>query len=245
MKMKTIVITGGSSGIGRELALKLSQQGHHIIAIGRNQARLSKLASRDSNIEILSADIATEEGRDSVKKLIGDSKVDALINNAGLAAPSGPLSKVTAEAWRYQMSVNVEAPLFLSQLLLKNLVGGRILNMTIYSSYRVTPDLACYGTSKAALNRLTEYMRAEFQEKKLSVGLVLPGIVNTNIQTQLPAESKAHQLDKLEPSLVAAFLSWLILEADKDKFGRDVFDIYDEWHQKYWNTGPVVSNPLK
>ena len=243
--MKTSVITGGSSGIGRETALQLAELGHKVIAIGRNEARLASLVSQYHTIEIINADVATQEGRQAIKNYLADRNVDVLVNNAGIMAPSGAMSEADVSAWRHQMSVNVEAPLFLSQLLLENLAGGRILNLTIYSSYRVTPGLACYGISKAALNMLTEYMRHEFEEKNISVGLVLPGIVNTNIQKQLPAGSKANDIKKLDPSIVAKFLSWLMLDSADKQLKDGVVDIYESWHQVYWNTGPVIHNPLK
>ncbi len=242
--MKTIIITGGSSGIGHETALELSLKGHRIIAIGRNQDRLTKLANENSNIETLTANIATQAGRKKIKNFIGNDKIDVLINSAGLMAPSGPLANLDTQSWRYQMSVNTEAPLFLSQLLLKNLVGGKILNITIYSSYKVTPGLASYGISKAALNMLTEYMREEYCKQRISVGLVLPGIVNTSIQLQLPNVSKAHDIKRLEPNTVAKFLSWLVIDTEKNEFGRGIFDIYDAWHQKHWYSGPLIMNPL-
>ena len=243
--MKTIVITGGSSGIGRATALQLALLGHQVVAIGRNEERLTTLKSQHKTIEIINADIATQEGRIKVKNYLDDRKVDVLVNNAGIMSPSGPLFEIDVKSWRYQMSVNVEAPLFLSQLLLENLVGGRILNISIYSSYKITPGLACYGISKAALNMLTEYMRSEYEEKNISVGLTLPGIVNTNIQKQLPVGSRAHDIEKLGPDLVAKFLSWLTLDAAQEKFKHGVIDIYDSWHQSLWNTGPKIHNPLK
>lgn len=249
--MKTIIITGGSSGIGRATAVNLANLGHHVIAIGRNIERLATLRNENKNIEIISADIATETGRLDVKSFIKSSRIDVLINNAGLMTPSGNLLDIELEPWRYQMSVNVEAPLFLTAQLIENLCHGRVLNITIYSSFKVNPGLAAYGISKAALNMLTEYMRQDFKDYFVSVGLVLPGIVNTNIQNQLPNGAKlgpnSVKLVKegklLSPSIVAKFLSWLVLETTDEQFSNGIFDIYEKWHQQYWNTGENIERP--
>lgn len=222
----------------------MSRKGHKIIAIGRDNSRLESLASSSANIETIAVDIATTEGRQKIKDHVKANKVDALINNAGLMAPSGSLLQVEAEDWRHQTAVNVEAPLFLSQLLHENLHHGRILNLTIYSSYKVTSGLACYGISKAALNMLTEYMCEELSASDIAVGLVLPGIVNTDIQSQLPPNSTANNIARLEPEEVAKFLAWLILDTTNEIFGKDVYDIYDDWHQEYWNQGPKIIHPL-
>jgi benzil reductase ((S)-benzoin forming) len=152
--VKNVLITGASSGIGRATTELLASKGYNIFAIARNEKRLDEISG--ANINTLSADIATEDGRQAIKEFVGSTHLDLLINNAGLMAPSGNLSNVDLARWRYQIGVNVEAPLFLTQNLLENLSGGRVLNITIYSSFHVRPGLAAYGTSKAALNMLTE-----------------------------------------------------------------------------------------
>jgi len=240
--MKNILITGASSGIGRATSELFANNGHHVIAVARNKERLAEIAH--PNIDILSADIATEEGRKSIKEFIGSQKLDLLINNAGLMSPSGNLSQIELKQWRYQMGVNVEAPLFLAQGLLENLTGGRILNITIYSSFHVNPGFAAYGISKAGLNMLTEYMRQDFSEFQISTGLVLPGIVDTAIQKQLPKtknimHTSGAELAKegklLSPKVVAQFLAWVAFETPLEQFNTGIFDIYDEKIQSLWN----------
>jgi short-subunit dehydrogenase len=225
--------------------------GHHVIAVARNKERLSALENENKNIKTISSDIATEEGRASIKSFVKNNKIDILINNAGLMTPVGSLMNIDLIPWRYQMSVNVEAPLFLTQQLIENLNCGRVLNVTIYSSFKVNPGLSAYGISKAALNMLTEYMRQDFKDRSISVGLVLPGIVDTNIQTQLPKDTNlaidgaklAKEGKLLSPTVVAQFLSWIALETTDKQFGNGIFDIYEKWHQQYWNMGQIIEKP--
>ena len=132
-----IIITGASSGIGKALAVLLAAQGKIIYAVARNEANLRLLKNEfPENIYIIVADIATETGRKKVKENIPEYVQNAyLINNAGMMAPSGYLENVDLTQWRYQIAVNAEAPLFLTQMLLPILKGGRVLNMSIYLTF--------------------------------------------------------------------------------------------------------------
>lgn len=245
------MITGASSGIGRATAVTLAHKSHHIIAIARNKKKLEELKYDKNNIDIIVADLATEEGRAIVKDSVKDTKIDVLINNAGVMAPAGTLVDIGVTAWRHQIAVNVEAPLFLTKALLKNLEHGRVLNLTIYSSFNVNPGLTGYAVSKAALNMLTRYMQNDLKPYSIAAGLVLPGIVDTNIQSQLPQNSEmvimgralAKEGKLLPPSTVAKFLSWVILKTSDDAFSDKPFDIYEKWHQKYWNEHNIIAKP--
>ncbi|MFA6408887.1 MAG: SDR family oxidoreductase [Gammaproteobacteria bacterium] len=244
---KIFVITGASSGIGKALALALATRGKKVLAIARNLNALKQLQKHSPTlIDIINADIATLSGRKKILSYVSSSKTKilALVNNAALMSPSGFLENINLKEWKYQMAVNVEAPLFLTKDLLPFLRGGRILNITIYSSFNVTPGLGAYGISKAALNMMTEYFRAEFKKYHIAVGSVLPGIVDTNIQKQLPSAkafavyNKIKQLKSenklLRPEAVASFLSWLLLDVDSMRFSKDTWDIYNTKQRKDW-----------
>ena len=243
-----VIITGASSGIGRALTLLLVARGKEVLAIARNLKELQKLQKHQPNlINIMSADIATVEGRDSVLSFVSRKvKVLALVNNAALMTPSGYLRDIDLKKWRYQMAVNVEAPLFLTNSLLPFLHNGRVLNLSIYSSFDVAVGLGSYAISKAALNMMTKYMRVEFKKDNVAVGIALPGLVDTNIQSQLPAskainlKSKIHNMKKnnrlLSPDIAAKFLTWLLLDANADQFSEKIWDVYDGNHHKYWAT---------
>jgi benzil reductase ((S)-benzoin forming) len=249
--MKIIIITGASSGIGRSLSKLLASKRIQVLAIARNIDALETLKlSHPKYIKILSADIATEEGRDKILATIKNNGTPyALVNNAALMSPSGYLEKVDLRSWRYQLAVNLEAPLFLSTRLAPIMKGGRILNLTIYSSFRVTPGLAAYGISKAALNMLTTYLQMELKKYNILIGNALPGLVNTNIQKQLPSsmciptKTKIQTLIKkgklLSPKIAAQFLAWLLLECPDDEFESKTWDIYEKEHHIHWSTEDI------
>lgn len=233
------VITGASSGIGRELALTLAAQQRKVLAIARRKKELDALKKCFPDfIECCVADIASEQDREKIIALVSKQyTLNALVNNAALMQPSGLLKNIGLEAWRYQMAVNVEAPLFLTVGLAPYLQHGRVLNITIYSSFKVTKGLAAYGVSKAALNMMTEYLRDELKEQHIAVGLMLPGIVDTPIQNQLPEGVEFDLRDRIDalkinnqittPKMSAAFISRLLFEMDAEEFSGKTWDIID------------------
>lgn len=238
---KLIIVTGASSGIGRALAYNLASNGHPLLAIGRNEIALQKLKNSNPNlIDVITADIATETGRDKVLNAVaGVESIYALVNNAAIMSPSGFLKDISLQNWRYQMAVNVEAPLFLTTMLLPKLHFGKVLNLTIYSSFSVTIGLGAYGISKAALNMMTRYFQDEFEKYNISVTGVLPGLVDTDIQKQLPyspdiyIKSKIDELRQAGKLLstieVASFLTWLLLETTPEQFSSRTWDIKNDW----------------
>lgn len=247
-----VIITGASSGIGKALTLALAEQGKNIYVVARNEANLLLLKKEfPQHIHVIAADVATQEGRNKIKESIpAHIKISHLVNNAGIMAPSGYLESVDLAAWRYQMAVNVEAPLFLTQKLLPILDGGRILNISIYSSFKVLVGLGAYGISKAALNMLTEYLKIELKKYQIVVGIVLPGIVDTNIQNQLSEDECAEIIQRnntlkeagklLTPATVAKFLKWLLFDTDEHLFSKGVWDIYDKTHHSQWAEGLTI-----
>lgn len=250
---EVIVITGASSGIGKALALNLATQEKTVYAIARNEEKLVALQEINPNyIHPIVADVATEDGRDKIKSSIPQNlKISHLVNNAGIMAPSGYLENVDLNRWRYQMAVNVEASLFLTQALLSRLSGGgRILNVSIYSSFKVLVGLGAYGSSKAALNMLTEYLKIELLKHDIAVGIVLPGLVDTPIQEQLSSKECSEIIERnkalreagklLKPEVVAKFLQWLLLDTDKQSFSNGIWDIYDKKHHHYWSGNLII-----
>lgn len=249
MMRECVVITGASSGIGRELALMLAHSGKSVVAIARNESLLITLKEQCPKfIDFIVADVGSEEGRNKIKNSIpANVKISHLVNNAGIMSPSGYLENIDLSLWRYQWAVNVEAPLFLSSMLLPFLHGGRILNLTIYSSFQVSVGLGAYGISKAALNMLTKYLQVELKKYKVAVGIVLPGIVDTDIQKQLPKDKNIPILKKVEdlraqgkmlpPKIAATFLSWLLFHTNSEQFSEKVWDIYDPTHHSHWLSG--------
>lgn len=238
------VITGGGSGIGAALAHALAKRTHEVLIIGRNISNLKSVATAHRNIEYFCADLAKQDDRLLLTQQLHNKKITALINNAGIIEPIAKIMNIKLAAWRQIMAINVEAPLFLVQLLKDNLTDGRVLNIGSGAANFSTLGWAPYCVSKAALYRLTESFKVE--ELNIAFASVKPGIIDTNMQKMIREASNMdtdkHDFFKklyagkklIQPEVVASFLVWLLLDVNVIEYQAQEWDIYDKKHHKYW-----------
>lgn len=234
------VITGGSRGIGRALARALVKRGHQVCVIGRNRRLLETLASESSLIQCIEADVATEEGCQSIAiQLENLGPLDGLVHNAGIIEPIAPMISITRKAWHTLLSTNLDAPLFLTQLLKPQLSSGRVLNIGSGAAYFPITGWSAYCVSKAALSMLTRCWQLECPE--LACASVMPGIVDTDMQaiirdsTVMMAEKhdffvklkKEQRL--LSPEQVADYLVGLLLDTEVAIYCSKEWDIYEDY----------------
>lgn len=246
--MKTIIITGASSGIGWALATHFAKIGHQIIAVGRNADQLKKLKNLfPENMRIVIADLKNVQDRIKIKNILSvQAQGVYLIHNAGIAVPS-TLTNMTEKIWDNHYLTNIKAPVFLTQLLLPNLKnGGRILSVSTGLAHHPLPGFSAYGTTKAAFYMLKEFFNAEFKNEDIAWGSAMPGIVDTPLQEHLRAYDSQdfpavnlfrgfqERNELLSPLSVAKFLAWLLLESPLEQFKNNDWNIYDEFHHPHW-----------
>lgn len=245
--MKEItVITGAGTGIGKALAIDLSENHNmDVLAIGRRIEPLQETAnSNPDKIKICTADISTEEGRNQIIKSIDDDiKVEFLVHNAAILTPVKSIADITLEEWREHQAINVEGPLFLSQALLPRMNHSRILHISSGAAHRALAGWAAYCTSKAALYMLYQVMNSELNKKNILVGSVRPGVVNTPMQKllrqsdpstfpDLPLFNQYNDEGKLIPAeIVARFLTYLLLQTGNQDFIEKEWDIYSDYEE--------------
>lgn len=244
-----IVITGGGSGIGRSLAVSLSQRNQSILIVGRRESVLQETAALSPRIQYICADISTHEGLESIKNHLKDvPHVSALVNNAGTLDPLVPIREVKAEAWNHALQTNLNAALFLTQMLYDKLTLGRVLNIGSGAAYFPIRGWTAYCVSKAALSMLTRCWQLE--SKSVAFASVMPGITDTSMQVIARSEAnpdyeKINYYNRLKnenrlisPDTVAEFLTWLLLDLDKSTYESKEWDIYDTKHHKAWLKPP-------
>lgn len=243
------VVTGGGSGIGRALAHALALRGKSVLIVGRRLSALKETASLSPLIAVCKADIASQEGRQEVLAQLQDiESVDALVHNAGVLEPVSPLASVDEAAWGKTIATNLNAPLFLSQLLLPRLVNGRVLHIGSGVAHFPVTGWGAYCVSKAALYMLTRCWQLE--SNSTIFASVMPGIIDTDMQA-LIRQSDFMDKEKLDffitlkkegrlltPETVALFLSWLLLDTSKADYVSGEWDIYDTMHHDFWLTKP-------
>ncbi len=243
------IITGGGSGIGKALALALAKQGQSVLIIGRREQALQETASASPLIKYLRADVSTDEGLHAIQSHVSNvSNISGLVNNAGTLGPIVPIREMKREEWHHTLRTNVDAPLFLSQLLYDKLNNGRVLNIGSQAAYFAIKGWSAYCSSKATLAMLSQCWQLESQS--VAFASVKPGIIDTDMQTIARAgvnmDSEHTQFYRrlkennrlIAPETVAEFLSWLLLTVDRDTYVSQEWDIYETGHHHHWLKPP-------
>mgnify|MGYP000470411610 CR=1 FL=1 len=243
------LVTGGGSGIGRALAHALAMRDKKVLIIGRREPALIETAAFSPLISYLCSDVSTPEGREQiVNHLARFNCIEGLVHNAGVIEPIAPVATIDESSWQQVIETNLNAPLFLSQMLLGKLQQGRVLHMGSGVAYFPVKGWAGYCVSKAALSMLTRCWQLE--SENVAFASVMPGIINTDMQEII---RKAQGMDEkklnffkvlykegrlLSTDTVALFLCWLLLDLDKDTYVSKEWDIYDKSHHPHWLVEP-------
>jgi NAD(P)-dependent dehydrogenase (short-subunit alcohol dehydrogenase family) len=153
-----VIVTGGSSGIGRAAALQFAERGAKVIVTARRAGPLEDMTARHPNIVGLAADVAAPDdaSRTVAKVMELWGRLDVLVNNAGAGAIL-PLVDATADQIMKIFAVNVVGPSVLSAAALPHLMvaGGTIVNVSSTFGHKPAANLSHYAASKAALEHLT------------------------------------------------------------------------------------------
>lgn len=171
-----VLITGGTSGIGKALSNRFLELGHEVIITTRD---LKSFKHNFSNLKVFELEISSSESIEKFVKEINNVKIDILINCAGLGI-YGPLIELTKDQMRRQFDVNVFGSLELVSKLSNNLGGGKIVNVSSISCEINLPFGGIYSASKSALNCVSEIMRMELMLLNINVITLRLGLVNTS-----------------------------------------------------------------
>lgn len=175
--MKTAIVTGGSSGIGRSVVRQLAARGIDVIyTYNRQQPE----ASTGLALHLDLRDAASLDGFVARVRQRTD-RVDYLVNNAGMGGGT-PFEAITEAGFDEMMAANFKGPFLLTQKLLPLLVeGAHILNVCSRASELASPGYALYGATKAALASATRHWAKELAPRKIRVNSISPGPVLTNL----------------------------------------------------------------
>lgn len=178
---KTVLITGASSGIGQATAVECARMGAHVIITGRNKERLEEtfsLLEGDGHQKIL-LDLSSP---DEISTLVESLPVvDGVLHSAGITATK-PIGFITEQEWTKLLAVNVNAPMYLTNLLVKKKKiskAGSIVFMSSIGRYMTAPGGGMYTASKGALSAFMKATALELASKQIRCNAVLPGMVET------------------------------------------------------------------
>jgi len=179
------LITGASSGLGRDMAISLSKRGYDIIAVARRQDRLEALkAELETNVEILCLDVTRAEDVEKIAARLDE--VDVFINNAGFGV-FGDLCTSDLDAELRMIDTNVKAVHILTKLAAQKVNArnsGYILNVASIAAFFPGPLFAAYYGSKAYVFRLTQALWEELRQakSKVTISVLCPGPVKTEFE---------------------------------------------------------------
>ncbi|WP_328746840.1 SDR family NAD(P)-dependent oxidoreductase [Streptomyces sp. NBC_00285] len=195
---RTVVVTGGGSGIGRATARAFAMEGAHVLVVGRTPGPLRETAGEQPTISTLTADITADDGPDTVvtTALERYGRLDVLVNNAALGVHS-TLDDLDTATLDVQLATNLRAPFLLTRRALDALSAssGTVVNLSTAGSLgrRAWPGMSVYGATKVALDFLTRTWALEFAPRGVRVVGVAPGVIDTGMATRngMPAEHYA------------------------------------------------------
>ncbi|WP_106830945.1 SDR family NAD(P)-dependent oxidoreductase [Parabacteroides pacaensis] len=232
---KSILVTGASSGIGRAVAIECSKMGAKLILSARNKERLHETSTSLINSEIhriIPADLTDNDVLSDMMYLI-DSPLDGIVHCAGITNPK-PFSFISSEDISKMMKINFEAPVMLTQHLLKRkkiTSGGSIVFISSISGvYISSVGGSLYSASKGAIHGIVKAMALELASKSIRVNCINPGMIDTNIfkegiitKEQLVEDSKRYPLRRHgKPEEVAYAAIYLLSAASQWVTGTNI-----------------------
>jgi dehydrogenase/reductase SDR family member 4 len=186
---KTAVITGGSRGIGREIALAFAELGANVVVASRKIDDLERVkgeieAAGGSGHAVAAHVGKTEDLENLVKSAVGRfGTVDILVNNAAVNPVFGPIESIDETLFIKMMDINVKGYLMLSRMAMPYMEkagGGSIINVTSVEGFKPSYGTGLYSITKAAVIMLTKVLALEWAAKKIRVNCIAPGLVRTH-----------------------------------------------------------------
>ncbi|HET9281548.1 MAG TPA: SDR family NAD(P)-dependent oxidoreductase [Candidatus Angelobacter sp.] len=188
---KTVVITGGGSGIGLALARVFSHSGYSVVISGRDSNRLQaaadQLGKANANVQAISCDVRDPVSVQKMFQQIAQrhSTLDVLINNAGVAHALTPVEQLLVETWKQVIDTNITGTFLVTRAALPLMrAGSTIVNNLSIAAMRPFAGMSAYNASKFGAMGFTQALREELREKGIRVLALLPGATNTDIWNQ-------------------------------------------------------------
>ena len=189
--MKTILITGATSGIGLAAAKKLANQKNQLILCGRRQRKLDEISeelSKSANVLSLCFDVSN---KNEVNRLLNDlpeqfSSIDILINNAGNAHGLDTIQNGSLDDWDKMIDSNLKGLLYVSRIVTPKMIekqSGHIINIGSLAGREVYEKGNIYCATKHAVNAISKAMRIDLNKTGVKVSEINPGLVETNFSS--------------------------------------------------------------
>ena len=218
--MKRVLITGASGGIGSAMAEEFDREGYELVLhCHKNIEKLNDLKERLSNEPVLvSGDLSTEEGVNSVIEQAGD--IDVLVNNAGITR-DGLLLMMKPENFDAVIAANLRSVYLMSRAVLRGMTKrrwGRIINLSSVSGIYGNAGQTNYAASKAGIIGFSKSLAKEVASRNVTVNCIAPGMIETEMTAAIPEKAKGALLSEIpmkrmgRPEEIAYIASFLASE---------------------------------
>ena len=182
---KTVLVTGASRGLGRDIAEAFWRHGANVFLAARSAELLAVLCAQlGERAGYIAIDLADPNSPGQIFAGLSGRPVDVLVNNAAIVGPIGPLEQNDFAEWRKTIQINLLAPAALCRLAIQRMKaqgGGVIVNLSGGGATSSRPFFSAYATAKAGLVRLTETVAVEAARYGIRVNAIAPGAMNTEM----------------------------------------------------------------
>ena len=235
-KNRTAIVTGGAQGFGLDISKRLLESGASVI-IWDNDSKATEKAIKDLNNPNLSSHVVDVSNYREVDKTVNEitknSKIDILINNAGITGPTATLWEYDIEMWKKVVEINLMGTFNCCRSIVPNMIKnnyGRIVNVASVAGKDGNANASAYSVGKAGAIGLTKSLGKELADKNIAVNAVTPAGAKTRILDQMTKEHVQRMLSKvprgrfLEVEEFTSLICWLSSEENTFSTAA-VFDI--------------------
>ncbi len=221
---RTAVITGGAQGFGFDIARRFLSSGAKVIIWDNDPDTLKRSVKELNNTNLTSnvIDVSKfEEVKNCTNEIVKNSKIDILINNAGITGPTAPLWEYDLEKWKKVVDINLMGTFNCCRAIVPNMIKnnyGRIVNVASVAGKDGNANASAYSAGKAGAIGLTKSLGKELADKDIAVNAVTPAGAKTRILNQMTKEHVQRMLSKvprgrfLEVEEFTSLVCWLSSE---------------------------------
>lgn len=219
-KDQVAIVTGGASGVGREVAARLTQEGAKVVLWDMNADALADAKAATGAVDAVQLDVtdadAVQAAADDVAQKLG--RVDVLIASAGITGATVPVQEFPLDSWRRVIDINLNGLFYCCRAVIPHMLKndyGRIVNVSSVAGKEGNPNASAYSASKAGVIGFTKSLGKELAKTGIRVNALTPATFKSPILEQLPQSQVDYMLSKIpagrlgEVHEVAAMISWM------------------------------------
>ena len=247
---ETVIVTGAGRGIGEAIAHAFAQCGANLVLLARTKHEVDRVSRETSKLGVTSIALAGDVSkRPDVQRMLAVAlekfgRIDVLVNAAGVYGPIGAFVNIDLDRWTAAIETNLMGTVFTTHAVLPHMLArckGVIINFSGGGAVQPLPRFSAYGTSKAAVVRLTETLAEEVKETGVRINAIAPGAVNTRLLDEVLAAGEsagtafyAKALEQKEkggtpPERAAELAVFLASPLGQGVTGRLISAVWDDW----------------